>query len=41
LATATLVGLTGWAGAELSYRHMVGVYGHGDQTGHAEKQVSA
>jgi uncharacterized membrane protein len=41
LATAALVGLTGWAGAELSYRHMVGVYGHGDQTDHAEKQVAA
>jgi len=30
-ATAALVGVTGWAGAELSYRHMVGVSGHGDQ----------
>jgi uncharacterized membrane protein len=38
-ATAALVGVTGWAGAELSYRHMVGVAGHGDQHGHAEKRV--
>lgn len=38
-ATAALVGVTGWAGAELSYRHMVGVAGHGDQHSHAEKRV--
>ncbi|HEY0524358.1 MAG TPA: DUF2231 domain-containing protein [Stellaceae bacterium] len=30
-ATAALVGLTSWAGTELSYRHMVGVVGHDDQ----------
>ena len=33
--------LTGWAGAELSYRHMVGVVGESDQHDHAEKQVVA
>jgi uncharacterized membrane protein len=38
-ATAALVGVTGWMGAELSYRHMVGVAGHGDQHGHDEKRV--
>jgi len=38
-ATAALVGVTGWMGAELSYRHMVGVAGHGDQHGHEEKRV--
>ncbi|CAA9537458.1 MAG: hypothetical protein AVDCRST_MAG91-3515 [uncultured Sphingomonadaceae bacterium] len=38
-ATAALLGVTGWAGAELSYRHMVGVAGHGDQHDHMEKQV--
>lgn len=38
-ATAALVGVTGWAGAELSYRHMVGVAGHGDQHDHTEKRV--
>jgi uncharacterized membrane protein len=38
-ATAALVGVTGWAGAELSYRHMVGVAGHGDQHDHIEKRV--
>ena len=38
-ATFALVGLTGWAGAELSYRHMVGVAGHGDQHDHADKQI--
>ena len=37
--TAGLVFVTGWAGAELSYRHMVGVVGHDDQHDHAEKQV--
>lgn len=39
LATAGLVGVTGWAGAELSYRHMVGVIGENDQHDHEEKQV--
>ncbi len=39
--TAGLVMLTGWAGAELSYRHMVGVAGENDQHDHAEKQVVA
>jgi uncharacterized membrane protein len=29
--TAALLGVTGWAGGELSYRHMVGVAGHDDQ----------
>jgi uncharacterized membrane protein len=38
-ATAALVGVTGWAGAELSYRHMVGVIGHGEQHGHDEARV--
>lgn len=38
-ATAALVGLTGWAGAELSYRHMVGVIGENDQHDHQEKQL--
>ncbi len=33
-----LLGLTAWAGAELSYRHMVGVAGHGDQHTHEEKR---
>ena len=37
--TAGLVMLTGWAGAELSYRHMVGVIGENNQHDHAEKQV--
>ena len=37
--TAGLVFLTGWAGAELSYRHMIGVVGHDDQHDHAEKQI--
>lgn len=40
-ATFALVGLTAWAGAELSYRHMVGVAGNDDQHDHAEKQVVA
>jgi hypothetical protein len=26
-----LLGPVGWAGAELSYRHMIGVAGHNDQ----------
>jgi len=38
LATAATLGVTGWAGAELSYRHMVGVAGHGDQHTEAEKR---
>jgi len=38
-ATAVLLGVTGWAGAELSYRHMVGVDGHGDQHTEEEKRV--
>lgn len=38
-ATAALVGVTGWAGAELSYRHMVGVIGEDDQHDHLEKQL--
>jgi len=37
-ATAALLGVTGWAGAELSYRHMVGVAGHGDQHTEEEKR---
>lgn len=36
-----LLGLTAWAGAELSYRHMVGVAGHGDQHTHEEKHYVA
>jgi uncharacterized membrane protein len=38
-ATAAVLGVTGWAGAELSYRHMVGVAGHGDQHTEEEKRV--
>ncbi|WFT79135.1 DUF2231 domain-containing protein [Methylobacterium sp. CB376] len=38
-ATAALLGITGWAGAELSYRHMVGVDGHADQHTDEEKRV--
>lgn len=38
-ATAGLVAVTGWAGAELSYRHMVGVIGENDQHDHEEKQL--
>jgi uncharacterized membrane protein len=37
-ATAAVLGVTGWAGAELSYRHMVGVTGHGDQHTEEEKR---
>jgi uncharacterized membrane protein len=37
-ATAAVLGVTGWAGAELSYRHMVGVAGHGDQHTEEEKR---
>ncbi len=37
-ATAAVLGVTGWAGAELSYRHMVGVAGHGDQHTEVEKR---
>lgn len=41
VGTFALLGLTGWAGGELSYRHMVGVIGHGDQHDHVEKQIVA
>jgi len=37
-ATVAVLGVTGWAGAELSYRHMVGVAGHGDQHTDEEKR---
>lgn len=40
-AMTGLLGLTAWAGAELSYRHMVGVAGHGDQHTHREKRYVA
>ena len=33
-----VLGVTAWAGAELSYRHMVGVAGHNDQHTHREKR---
>ena len=39
LATAGLIGVTAWAGGELSYAHMVGVAGHDDQHTHEEKAV--
>jgi uncharacterized membrane protein len=38
VATAAILGVTGWMGAELSYRHMVGVAGHGDQHTEEEKR---
>ena len=38
-ATAAVLGITGWAGAELTYRHMVGVAGHNDQHTEEEKRV--
>ena len=41
VATAGLLGITAWAGAELSYRHMVGVAGHDDQHTDAEKRYVA
>ena len=41
VATAGLLGVTAWAGAELSYRHMVGVAGHDDQHTDAEKRYVA
>ena len=41
VATAGVLGVTAWAGAELSYRHMVGVVGHDDQHDHSEKQIVA
>lgn len=41
VATAGLLGVTAWAGAELSYRHMIGVVGHDDQHDHREKQLVA
>jgi uncharacterized membrane protein len=31
LATAAVLGVTAWAGAELSYRYMIGVVGRNDQ----------
>jgi uncharacterized membrane protein len=39
VATFGLLGLTGWAGGELSYRHMIGVSGDMDQLDHTEKQL--
>jgi uncharacterized membrane protein len=36
--TAAVLGVTGWAGGELSYREMVGVSGHGDQHTDEEKR---
>ena len=39
LATAAVLGVTAWAGGELSYTHMVGVAGHDDQHTHEEKEV--
>lgn len=39
LACAGVLGVTGWAGGELSYRHMVGVIGENDQHDHEEKQL--
>ena len=41
VVTAGLLGVTAWAGAELSYRHMVGVAGHDDQHTEAEKRYVA
>ncbi|HEY8566997.1 MAG TPA: DUF2231 domain-containing protein [Beijerinckiaceae bacterium] len=38
LATAAVLGVTGWAGGELSYTHMVGVAGHNDQHTEEEKR---
>jgi uncharacterized membrane protein len=40
-ATAALVGLTSWAGTELSYRHMVGVVGHNDQLSSRDEDEQA
>ena len=40
-AVAGLLGVTAWAGGELSYRHMVGVGGDDDQLDHREKQYAA
>ena len=37
-AMTALLGVTAWAGGELSYRHMVGVAGHGDQHSQREKR---
>lgn len=34
LATAGLLGLVGWYGGELAYRHMIGVTGHGGSGSH-------
>ena len=36
--TAAVLGVTGWAGGELSYSEMVGVSGHGDQHTDEEKR---
>ncbi len=40
-AMAALLGVTAWAGGELSYTHMVGVKGHGDQHSDDEKRYVA
>ena len=40
-ATFALLGVTAWAGGELSYTHMVGVKGHGDQHDDEEKRYVA
>lgn len=37
-AMFAVLGVTAWAGAELSYTHMVGVRGEGDQHTHREKR---
>jgi hypothetical protein len=37
-ATAAVLGVTDWAGAELFYRRTVGVAGHGDQHTEEEKR---
>ena len=37
-AMNAVLGVTAWAGAELSYRHMVGVAGYGDQHTHRDKR---
>ena len=40
-AMFALLGVTAWAGGELSYTHMVGVRGHGDQHSDREKRYVA
>ena len=40
-AMAAILGVTAWAGGELSYTHMVGVKGHGDQHTDDEKRYVA